>query len=498
MQHVLVLGDQLNLERFDLYPPKQTQILMIESIARGQVMQYHKQKLLLLYSAMRHFKVELELKGFQVFYWQGQTFEEGFAAYLQQFPKATITVMQPAEYGVAEKLQTIVSGLDGQLEIIENCLWLSTHADWQTYAADKKSYRMEFFYRQLRRKTNWLMDGSEPLGGKWNFDSENRLVPPKNHIFPKPLELKPDAITLETKAFIEQHFANHFGTLEQFNWAVTRQQALQVLDHFLEFRLHDFGAYEDAIVVGQAQLYHSLLSPAINLGLLTAKEVCETALKYIDQVPLSSLEGFIRQILGWREFMHHIYSTLMPDFREANGYSLTRDLPHFYWTSKTKMHCVSSAVTQVWNTGHAHHIQRLMILGNFALLAGIRPQAVNDWFLLGFVDAFDWVVTPNVIGMSQYADGGTFTSKPYISGAAYINRMSNHCQHCQYNPKETIGANACPFNSLYWNFINQHLLSLAKNPRMSIILANWQKRDQTTQAAILEQAKHILQNLEQI
>jgi deoxyribodipyrimidine photolyase-related protein len=245
-------------------------------------------------------------------------------------------------------------------------------------------------------------------------------------------------------------------------------------------------------VDGEVQLYHSLISPYINLGLLSAREVCEAALEHLGRVPLASLEGFIRQILGWREFMHHVYNSLMPQFRDENRFGLSRDLPDFYWTGQTKMRCVSEAVRQVWQTGHAHHIQRLMVLGNFALLYGVRPQAVNDWFLFGFVDAFDWVVTPNVIGMSQYADGGSFTSKPYVSGAGYISRMSNHCQHCAYLAKETLGDGACPFNSLYWNFINQHLPRFSSNPRMAIVVANWNKRNANDKAAILEQAKKVL------
>ncbi len=498
MKHILVLGDQLNLARFDGFEPGQTRILMIESIARSTSVKFHKQKLLLVYSAMRHFRFALEQRGFVVTYGQFASFEAGFAAYFEQFPKASIQVMQPAEYGMEQKLEKVISSLGGRLEVVPNSLWLSSKADWAAYAKGKKSFRMEFFYRQLRRSTGWLMDGTEPLGGQWNYDTENRQVPPKNHVFATQLEFQPDNLTLETKAFVEQHFPDHFGSLEHFNWAVTREQALQALHHFLEFRLGLFGAFEDAMVDGENQLYHSLLSPAMNIGLITAKEVCEAALEYTGKVPIASLEGFIRQILGWREFMHHVYDTLMPAFREANQYGLTQTLPAFYWTANTKMRCVSSAVQQVWDSGHAHHIQRLMVLGNFALLAGIRPQEINDWFLLGFVDAFDWVVTPNVIGMSQYADGGTFTSKPYISGAGYINRMSNHCQHCTYKPKETIGANACPFNSLYWNFIDQHLQSLSSNPRMSIIVANWKKRSDTDKQAILEQATIVLNNLEQI
>jgi deoxyribodipyrimidine photolyase-related protein len=470
MQHLLVLGDQLNLKAIQNLQPQH--ILMLESVARGAAMPYHKQKLLLLYSAMRHFCLALENAGFKVTYHQCQTFEDGLHAHLVQYPNAEIAVMQPAEWGVGARLEAAVQKFGGAFKLLENPLWLSSATDWATYAKGKKTFRMEFFYRQMRQKIGWLMDGKQPIGGQFNFDAENRQVPPKGHRFPPKLEFEHDDITQQTMQFVEQHFPTHFGSLENFNWAVTRAQALLALEHFLEHRLADFGAYEDAMVDGETQVHHSLLSPYINLGLLSAREVCEAALERFGSVPLASLEGFIRQILGWREFMHHVYDSLMPEFRQENRFGLIKDLPAFYWTGNTQMRCVSQAVRQVWQTGHAHHIQRLMVLGNFALLYGVRPQAVNDWFLFGFVDAFDWV--------------------PYVSGAGYISRMSNHCQQCAYNPKETLGAHACPFNSLYWNFVNQHLPAFSSNPRMAIVVANWQKRNPQDKAAILEQAQMVL------
>jgi deoxyribodipyrimidine photolyase-related protein len=492
MQHLLVLGDQLNLETIVRLQPER--VVLIESTARGATLPHHKQKLTLIYSAMRHFRLELEAHGFVVAYIQCQTFEDGLARYFELYPNAEIQMIEPAEWGLEVRFETAVESLGGTYTILPNPLWLSSKEDWAGYAGSKKTFRMEFFYRQMRQKTGWLMDGKQPLDGQWNFDAENRQVPPKGHVFPPRLEFVPDSITLETMQFVEQNFPTHFGSVKQFRWAVTREQALIALEHFLEHRLKHFGAYEDALVDGEEQVYHSLLSPYINLGLLSAREVCEAALKRLGSVPLASLEGFIRQILGWREFMHHVYNSLMPAFRMENRFCHERALPDVYWTAKTKMRCLAESVRQVWETGHAHHIQRLMVLGNFALLYGVRPQEVNDWFLLGFVDAFDWVVTPNVIGMSQYADGGSFTSKPYVSSAAYINRMSNHCQHCVYNPKETLGETACPFNSLYWNFIHQHLPAFSSNPRMAIVVANWQKRNPADQTAILEQAKTILES----
>jgi deoxyribodipyrimidine photolyase-related protein len=410
-------------------------------------------------------------------------------------------LMQPSDFGMDSSLSEVVAQLGGSLKVFPNPLWLSENSDFDTWVQGKKEWRMEFFYREMRKKTGWLMDGGQPVGGTWNFDADNRQVPKPGHVFPVKLEFAPDTITLEVLAWVEETFKTHPGSLEGFHWAVTRDQVLQALKHFLEHRLANFGPFEDAMLEGEDQLYHSLLSPAINICLLSAKEVCVAALEFAavpeNNVPLQSIEGFIRQILGWREFMHQVYRTQMPVLRLENQLGASRKLPDFYWTGKTKMRCVSSAVTQVLSTGHTHHIQRLMVLGNFALLAGISPQAINDWFLSMYVDAFDWVVTPNVIGMSQYANAGGFTSKPYIAGGAYISRMSNHCKTCAFNPKLTSGDTACPFSSLYWGFINQHLETFKNNPRMGIPISNWNKRHPNERSAILERNQQVLALLEE-
>ena len=500
MQHILILGDQLSLEVFGAFNPDSTQFLMLESTARGRSVEYHKQKLALVYAAMRHFRFELEQAGFKVHYRRCEAFSDGLKAHFDDFPKLELGLMQPSDFGVEETLSRVVSQLGGTLEMFPNSLWLSINSDFDTWARGKKEWRMEFFYREMRRKTAWLMEGTQPSGGTWNFDADNRQTPKPGHVFPPKLEFAPDAITLETLAWVEETFKEHPGSLAGFNWAVTRDQALQALTHFLEHRLGNFGPFEDAMVEGENQLYHSLISPAINIGLLSAKEVCVAALEFAsvpeNNVPLQSIEGFVRQILGWREFMHHVYRRQMPALRLENQLNATRALPDFYWTGKTKMRCVSSAVKQVLATGHTHHIQRLMVLGNFALLAGISPQVTNDWFLSMYVDAFDWVVTPNVIGMSQYANAGGFTSKPYIAGGAYISRMSNHCKTCAFNSKLTSGDTACPFSSLYWDFLDRHGAMFKNNPRMSIPISNWNKRDPSERSAILERSKEVLGLLE--
>ena len=502
MNHVYVLGDQLNLQVGPLskFEPAQTVVLMVESLERGQRVPFHKQKLGLVYSAMRHFKLELERAGFKVNYQSCAKWIDGIRAHLEQYPGVKLTVMQPADHGVDALLRSMIQTHGGTLEVVPNELWLSSDSDFEEFAKDKETLRMEFFYRQMRKKTAWLMDASEPVGGSWNYDADNREVIPSGHRFPQKLEFGQDALTLETLSWVEKNFPNNFGHLEKFNWPVTRAQALSGLEHFLTHRLTHFGPFEDAMVEGENQLYHSLISPALNIGLLTAREVCERALEFAadpkNKVPLSSIEGLIRQILGWREFMRHVYRTKMPGFRNENRLEHSAKLPDFYWTAKTEMNCLSSCVNQVLETGHSHHIQRLMVLGNFALIAGVRPQAINDWFLLAYVDAFDWVVSPNVLGMSQYADLGSFTSKPYASGGAYISRMSNHCQGCQFNPKKSVGDDACPFSSLYWDFLDRHAQTFAKNQRMSLILAGWKKRDTDDKRAILERAGEVKRMLE--
>ena len=469
---------------------------MVESVAHGAQRPYHKQKLALVYSAMRHFKLALEATGFTVSYQACETWAEGIGAHLKTYPGATITLMQPADWGIADQLEGIVTAHGGQLEVVDNELWLSTDADWQRFTKGKKQLRMEFFYRQMRQQTGWLMDAGEPIGGQFNFDADNRQPPPKDHRFPPKLKFAPDQLTRWTLAWVSERFPDHFGSLEGFNWPVTREDALTALEHFMTYRLENFGPYEDAMLSCEPQLYHSLLSPAINLGLLSAREVCEAALECSDRVPLSSLEGFLRQILGWREFMHHVYNAKMPGLRSSNGLQHFAALPELYWTGETDMNCLHHAVTQLLESGHTHHIQRLMVLGNFALLLGVEPQQLNEWFLFGYVDAFDWVVTPNVIGMSQFADLGSFTSKPYIAGGAYIDRMSDYCAGCQYDPKRSSGANACPFTTLYWDFIDRHAERFRGHPRMGMAVNAWKKRDQTDKTAILERAWEIKAKLE--
>ena len=506
-RHVLVLGDQLTRVVGPLAgaDPATTTVLLVESDAWARRRPYHRQKLVLVWSAMRHFAAEAAAAGFDVAYHRAAAFEEGLAAHLAAHPGATIELMEPADHGVVDGVRRAVEAAGGRLAVVPNALWLSDAATFDAWAAGRRELRLDAWYRAERRRTGWLMEdragrparpgdpAARPAGGAWSHDAENRRVPPPGHRFPPPPAFAPDVITREVLAEVDARFPGHPGSLDGFAWPVTRTDALAALADFVAHRLPEFGPYEDALVDGERVLAHSLLSVPLNLGLLTAAEACAAVLAAAGRadVPLASVEGFVRQLLGWREFLRHVYRREMPDLRTANVLGHEAPLPAFYWTGETRMRCVGEAVRQVVATGHTHHIQRLMVLGSFALLAGVEPGAVNDWFLEMYVDAFDWVVTPNVIGMSQFATGGTFTSKPYVSGGAYLDRMGDHCGRCPYDPRLSTGPDACPFTTLYWDFVDRHAERFRANPRMATIVAAWRRRDEAARSAIRARAAEV-------
>ena len=350
----------------------------------------------------------------------------------------------------------------------------------------------------MRRKTGLLMDADgKPEGGQWNYDKDNRETPPRGVNFPAPHAVAPDAITRDVLDLVAAEFADHFGDLLPFGFPVTRPDAKAALDHFIATALPDFGRYQDAMVAGQDYLFHSILSPCINVGLLDPLEVCEAAVAAWARgdAPLNSVEGFVRQILGWREYMRGMYWWDMPEFARRNALAATRPLPDFYWTGDTDMRCLSESIGQTKRTAYAHHIQRLMVLGNFAMLAGTDPQAISDWFLVVYADAYEWVEMPNVIGMSQYADGGMIASKPYAGGGAYIDRMSDYCGRCRYNVKQKTGPDACPFNALYWDFLARHEDRLRGNMRMRTIYASWNRMTPERRAEYRDSAATFLASL---
>ena len=465
----------------------------------------HKKKIALIFSAMRHFAAALAQGGWTVDYIRlddpenTQSFTSEVVRGARRHGVDSVRCVLAGEYRVQamQKRWARETGLD--VTLLEDDRFLCSTAEFDAWAQTRRELRMEWFYRDMRRKTGLLMmpDGA-PEGGRWNFDKDNRRTPPRGLNFPAPERFAPDAITREVLALVGREFAGHFGDLEPFGLPVTRAQALTALSHFVEAALPDFGAYQDAMVSGQDYVYHSALSCALNLGLLEPLELCRAAeLAYrTGKAPLNSVEGFIRQILGWREFIRGLYWWDMPAFATRNALAAHRALPEFYWTGETGMRCMAESIGETKREGYAHHIQRLMVLGNFAMLAGIEPRQVSDWYLVVYFDAYEWVELPNVIGMSQYADGGMTGSKPYAAGGAYINRMSDYCGRCRYDVKQKTGPDACPFNALYWDFLARHEQRFRGNPRMRNMYAAWDRMSPELRGAYRGSAAAFLDTLE--
>jgi deoxyribodipyrimidine photolyase-related protein len=495
----IVLGDQLSrgitslrgLEPGDV-------VLMMEVTAEATYVKHHKQKLTFIFSAMRHFAEALRAEGITVDYVRlddpantGSFSSEVKRAVVRHQPQRVI-VTAPGEWRVREMMR------EWDAEILEDERFFATPSRFARWADGRKQLRMEFFYREMRRASGLLMDGNAPAGGQWNFDHDNRNALPREVIPPKRLRFEPDAMTREVMDMVGRRFADHFGDLEPFGWAVTRQDALEALDHFISICLPRFGDYQDAMRQGNGFLYHSVISPYLNVGLLGPREVCEraeAAWKKGD-APLNAVEGFIRQILGWREYVRGLYWLKMPDYAETNALNATRPLPRFYWTGETGMNCMAEAISDTKRTAYAHHIQRLMVTGNFALLAGIEPARVEEWYLLVYADAFEWVELPNTHGMALFADGGVMASKPYAASGAYIDRMSDYCAGCSYDPDVKLGNNACPFNILYWDFLMQNEDALKDNPRLAMPYRTLTKMASGRKVQIAAEAKLFLDGLD--
>ena len=374
---------------------------------------------------------------------------------------------------------------------------IGSSAQKSSSAGGRKQLRMEFFYREMRRKTGLLMDGDQPAGGRWNFDAENRKSAKPDLFIPQPLRTVPDEITTEVLQLVAFRFDNHFGDLEPFWFAVTTEQADGVVDHFIKEALQAFGDYQDDMLQGQPFLYHSLISLYINAGLLDPLDVCRRVeTEYREgRAPLNAVEGFIRQIIGWREYVRGIYWLKMPGYVESNFFNAARALPDFYWTGETDMACLKAAIQQTKEEAYAHHIQRLMVTGNFAMLVGVDPKAVHEWYLAVYADAYEWVELPNTLGMSQFADGGLLGSKPYAASGNYINKMSNYCADCRYDVKKKTGNEACPFNPLYWDFLIRNEDKLRGNPRMAQTYRTWERMSDDKRAKYLSSAARFLKTL---
>ena len=500
-----VLGDQLtrgvsSLQGLD---PARDVVFLAEVAGETEYVPHHPQKIALILSAMRHFSAELAAEGVCVDHVRlddpantGSFAGELLRACERHAPDAAV-VTEPGEWRVLEILQDLRETLPVPLVILDDDRFICSRAEFSAWAEGRKSYRMEFFYREMRRKTGLLMDGEAPVGDRWNFDAENRKPLPAAAELPKRLRFPPDAVTVEVIELVRKRFAHHYGTLDGFGWAVTRTDALAALDEFATVALPGFGDHQDAMKEGEAFLFHGLISPYLNAGLLTPMEVCLRVEREWREgrAPLNAVEGFVRQVLGWREYVRGLYWLRMPGYARTNALGATRPLPEFYWTGDTEMNCLRRCVGDTMRNAYAHHIQRLMVLGNFALIAGLAPGEVERWFLAVYADAYEWAELPNVHGMVLFADDGVLASKPYAASGAYIDRMSDYCSGCRYDPGVKAGEKACPFNPLYWNFLARNEVKLSRNPRMAMPYRTLAKMPPERRAEIAEDAARILDAL---
>ena len=537
---VFILGDQLDEDSsaFDGFDPALDRVLMVEAFEESTHVWSHKIRTTLFLSAMRHFADRLKQRGWSVDYRAMDTHGDKrladglLAAIAEHQPQAVIGV-EPGDLRVRQQIEDAVQGAiksgaartrihsskplndtqkepkndvsGGFLSWREDKHFLCGLPQFRKWAGKTASLRMEFFYRTMRKQYKVLVEGKdndEPVGGKWNFDADNRKSFGKagpQHV-PKAIAYKPDAMTQDVIKLVNTQFAAHPGRLDDFNWPVTREQALVALKDFIDNRLPQFGPHEDAMWTNLDFGWHSLLSSSLNLKLINPLEVvlaAEAAYKKHD-LDLASVEGFIRQILGWREFMRGVYFLDMPELKTANHYGHTNALPKWYWTGDTHMNCMKQRIGQTLKNGYSHHIQRLMITGMFGVTAQISPQEVCDWYLAVYVDAVEWVELPNVAGMALFANGGRFTSKPYVASGAYVKRMSNYCSDCKYEPETRVGVNACPMTTLYWNFLDKHEETFGSNPRTVLMVKNLQRMTPELRAGVRERAGEMLADLDSL
>jgi deoxyribodipyrimidine photolyase-related protein len=502
----VILGDQLSLDVAALagLDPLHDTVLMMEVQEENTHVRHHKQKLVLVLSAMRHFAGTLRARGVDVDYVAldapgntGDFCGEIERAVARRRPER-IVVTEPGEWRVKALIERWAPLTRTAVEMRTDDRFFASTSRFAEWARGRRGWRMEHFYREMRREHAILMDGDEPAGGEWNYDAQNRKPLPTRAMPPARRRFAPDEITQGVMALVERRFIEHFGDLDEFGWPVTREDALLALDDFITHGLPGFGDYQDAMRAGAPFLYHSLLSPALNLGLLSPREVCRAAESAwrSGTAPLNAVEGFVRQILGWREYVRGVYWTLMPAYAERNALAATRPLPEFYWTGETAMRCLKQVIGDTARHAYSHHIQRLMVTGNFALLAGVAPRDIERWYLAVYADAYEWVEMPNTLGMAVFADGGQMASKPYAASGAYIDRMSDFCTGCAYDVKQKTGPKACPFNYLYWAFLSRNKERLSGNPRLSMpyrTLAGWSRE---RELAVLAEADAFLDGLD--
>ena len=507
----LILGDQLNENHSWFNTPLDQDediYVMMEIRTETDYTRHHIQKIIGFFLAMRHFANHLTAQGRKVHYLRLndpqnlQSFTANLTWLAKYYQATAIAYQLPDEYRLDNELAKLSSSVGLPVHVFDTEHFLSERKDVQQLFAGKKTYLMESFYRSIRRRYQLLMeeDGTTPTTGQWNYDQDNRQPLPAAVDIPAVIHFEKNVRDLYEE--IERAGIKTIGRLEdwsKFNWPTTRAEQLQLLQHFIRYRLHAFGTYQDAMSSRHYLLFHSQLSFGLNTKMIHPLEVIGAAVKSWQENPaaisFAQVEGFVRQIAGWREFMRGVYWAQMPAYANSNYFNHQAQLPEFYWTGQTKMHCMAHAIGQSLDTAYAHHIQRLMVTGNFALLLGVRPEEVDEWYLGIYMDAIEWVELTNTRGMSQYADGGLLATKPYVSSGNYINKMSDYCGKCPYNPKEKTSHDACPFNSLYWDFMQRNRPLLAKNPRIGMVYKNWDRMDQLQQQAIIEKAAWIKQHV---
>jgi deoxyribodipyrimidine photolyase-related protein len=498
---VLVLGDQLSpaLSALRAADRARDRVVMAEVRSEASYVPHHPKKIALIFAAMRHFAAELQADGWDVAYTRYDDPENAGSIPAELMRRAMETgarqvlLTEPGEWRLIEALEDCPLATS----TLPDDRFLCARPAFEAWAEGRKELRMEWFYREMRRRTGYLMKGREPAGGKWNFDASNRKPAARDLLRSAPMQFTPDAVTEEVLDLVAAEFGENFGTLRPFGFAVTRSQARRALAHFVRHQLPGFGPSQDGMLENEPYLEHALISGYMNIGLLCPREVCDAvqAAWEAGDVPINSAEGFIRQVIGWREFVRGVYFLEGPDYPRRNALNHRRKLPPLYWGAETGMNCLAQVVAQTRDLAYAHHIQRLMITGNFALLAGIDPAEVHEWYLSVYFDAFEWVEAPNTVGMSQFADGGVVGSKPYVSSANYIDRMSDYCTGCRYDPKTRTGEGACPFNLLYWAFMERHRARFASNHRMGQVYATWDRMEPGHRETVLAGAETFLTDL---
>ncbi|MEM8983979.1 MAG: cryptochrome/photolyase family protein [Pseudomonadota bacterium] len=500
----IVLGDQLShglpivAEAVD-----GDTFLLMEVADEASIVPHHPKKLVLVFSAMRHFAAELRDQGFSVDYidLDSESSKDNFTAtliaYLDSHPVDDIIVTAPSEFRVREMVAQWEQTIGVPVTVLDDPRFVASIDEFADWAKGRKQLVMEQFYRVMRRKTGLLMAAGEPVGGQWNFDKDNRKPAKAGTDFPEPLQFAPDAITDAVIAMVKQRFGERFGETDPFWFAVTGRDAQRAANHFFDVALPLFGDYQDAMLDTEAFLFHSVLSHYVNLGLLDPLALCREAEQRYDdgRAPINAVEGFIRQLIGWREFVRGVYWLKMPDYASRNFFAADAPLPAAYWGAPTEMACIAGTVEQTRQHAYSHHIQRLMVTGNFAMLLGVAPEEIHRWYLAVYADAYEWVEMPNTIGMATFADGGVIGTKPYAASGAYINKMSNYCKGCHYDVKQRNGDDACPFNYLYWDFLDRHADRLADNRRMSLIYAQLRKMDPERRQNIRHDAQRFRQQL---